>query len=57
MDKAVVDLNRAFEHGQAYCALSRTRSLAGLSLVTPLTKESIKVNESVKTFYETLLSI
>ena len=57
VDKAVVDLNRAFEHGQAYCALSRTRSLAGLSLVTPLTKESIKVNESVKTFYETLLSI
>lgn len=55
LDKARVDLDvGAFAHGQAYVALSRCRSIEGLTLVNPLTAEDLVVNESVARFYESL---
>jgi GTPase SAR1 family protein len=40
-DKAIIDANAAFTHGQVYVALSRCRSLEGLVLTQPLAPSSI----------------
>ncbi|EMR02077.1 helix-turn-helix domain-containing protein [Cesiribacter andamanensis] len=40
-DKAIIDANAAFTHGQVYVALSRCRSLEGLVLTQPLAPGSI----------------
>lgn len=40
-DKAVIDAENAFSHGQVYVALSRCRSLEGLVLRSPLSPASI----------------
>lgn len=49
-----IDLGYAFAPGQAYVALSRARSLAGLSLVQPLRPRDIRVDPRVVAFVEAL---
>lgn len=51
-DKAVIDAEDAFAHGQVYVALSRCRSLDGLILSSPLRPEAIKHDKSVDNFSE-----
>lgn len=46
LDAAVVDLSRSFEPGMGYVALSRVRSLDGLSLVG-LNEKALQVNSEV----------
>jgi ATP-dependent exoDNAse (exonuclease V) alpha subunit len=48
LDKVYIDLGRGtFAHGQAYVALSRCRSLEGLSLARPLRPEDVLFDQSV----------
>ncbi|MCB0615419.1 MAG: ATP-binding domain-containing protein, partial [Phaeodactylibacter sp.] len=52
-DKAIIDLGRgAFEHGQAYVALSRCRSLEGIVLKQPIRMQDIITDEKVVEYYE-----
>jgi hypothetical protein len=46
LDKVFVDFGRgAFAHGQAYVALSRCRSLEGMALARPISRNDIKFDE------------
>ncbi|MBS1722219.1 MAG: AAA family ATPase [Armatimonadetes bacterium] len=48
---ALIDLDqRAFAHGQVYVALSRCRSIEGLSLARPIRPEDLVVNPRVAEF-------
>ncbi len=52
-DRVAVDLGRgAFEHGQAYVALSRCKTLGGMYLKKPLKPSDIMVDERIVEFYE-----
>ena len=57
LDEVLIDLGRAvFAAGQVYVALSRCRSLAGISLRRPLRSEEIYVDRAIKRFYRELRS-
>lgn len=54
-DRLVLDLERgAFAHGQVYVALSRSRSLQGITLTQPIRPQHLHIDEAVTTFIDCL---
>lgn len=51
-EKAIVDAASAFTHGQVYVALSRSKTLEGLVLGSPLRPEALINDRTVKQFTE-----
>jgi hypothetical protein len=52
-EKAILDINSAFAPGQVYVALSRLKSLEGLTLTSPARKFLTMKEEAVSSFEET----
>lgn len=53
-DKAVIDANQAFAHGQVYVALSRCRTLEGLVLSSPIKQQSLRTDAAIGRFTRSL---
>lgn len=52
-DNITVDLGRgAFDHGQTYVALSRCRTLEGITLKKPIRPRDILVDDTITEYYE-----
>ena len=49
-DRAIIDAQAAFAHGQVYVALSRCRTLEGMVLSSPLSPRAVKTDNSVLRF-------
>lgn len=49
-DKAIIDTQSAFAHGQTYVALSRCKTLEGIILSRPLSQKAIICDSSVSSF-------
>jgi hypothetical protein len=53
-DKAIIDAQAAFAHGQVYVALSRCRRLEGMVLSSPLSPRVVKTDHTVDRFLQRL---
>jgi GTPase SAR1 family protein len=53
-DKAIIDANAAFAHGQVYVALSRCRNLEGMVLRSPIDARRLKSDNSIQSFLQTV---
>lgn len=49
-ERAVIDAEAAFAHGQVYVALSRCKSFEGIVLRTPLNYRSVRTDNAVKNY-------
>lgn len=56
LDYMSCDLSNCFEYGQAYVALSRIRTLEGLSIDKPITKRDIKADKIIIDYYRKLIT-
>ncbi len=51
-EKAIIDIEDAFTHGQVYVALSRCKSLEGIVLSSPMSSAVMETDEAVRLFSE-----
>lgn len=51
-DRAIIDAQTAFAHGQVYVALSRCKSFEGIVLVSPILNSSVKTDPVVQNYSE-----
>jgi hypothetical protein len=53
-DKAIIDANAAFAHGQVYVALSRCRNLEGMVLRSPIDARRLRTDNNIQHFMDTI---